>query len=120
MDHFLRPNKIEVLPEESDAAKVFDHCWLQTFNTFLEAISAAAENAYDVIDILSTAQNLFFHCRCYHYQEARNSLTNVYHMRKNIVFARHLLMTQTQSPTETVEEFVHVLRQLARDGEFQT
>ena len=36
-----------------------------------------------------------------------------------IVFARHLLMTRTQSPTKTIEELVHALRQLARDCEFQ-
>ena len=28
-------------------------------------------------------------------------------------------MTDTQSPTETIEEFVHTLRQLARDCDFQ-
>ena len=32
---------------------------------------------------------------------------------------RHLQVTRTQSPTQTVEEFVHALRQLARDCQFQ-
>ena len=44
MDRFLRSSKLEVIPEEPDAAKVFKH-WLRTFDTIVETIGAAAENA---------------------------------------------------------------------------
>ena len=44
MDKLLKPCKLEVLPEESEAIIVYDY-WLRTFDTFLTAVEAAtAEN----------------------------------------------------------------------------
>ena len=45
MDRFLRSSKLEVIPEEPDVAKVFFDHWGRTFDTILETISAAVENA---------------------------------------------------------------------------
>ena len=53
------------------------------------------------------------------YGEARTSLRNAYHKRKNVVFARHLLMSRVQNCGESIAEYVHALKQLARDCEFQ-
>ena len=53
------------------------------------------------------------------YAEARQALNNAYHKVKNIIFARHLLMTRTQKETKTIDEYVHALNQVARDCEFQ-
>ena len=47
------------------------------------------------------------------YDEARQALNNTYHKPKNVIFARHLLMTRTQKETETIDEYVHALNQLA-------
>ena len=51
--------------------------------------------------------------------EARKALNNAYHKTNNIIFARHLLMTIKQKETETINEYVHALNQLARDCQFQ-
>ena len=50
---------------------------------------------------------------------ARQALNNAYHKPKNIIFARHLLMTRTQKKTEKIDEYVYALNQLARDCQFQ-
>ena len=34
MDRLLRPEKLETLPEDPDAAKVFEY-WFKTFESFL-------------------------------------------------------------------------------------
>ena len=123
MDRLLRPGKLEVLPEEPEATRIFDH-WLKTFDTFLEAVRTAAENADNVNKLglltnLLTHQTFAFIADSATYEEARETLNNAYHRRKNIVFARHLLMTRTQKPSENINEYVHALRQLARDCAFQ-
>ena len=53
------------------------------------------------------------------YDEARQALNNTYHKLKNVIFARHLLMTRTQKETETINEYIHALNQLAQDCQFQ-
>ena len=53
MDKLLKPCKLEVLPKESEAIKVYDY-WLRTFDTFLTAVEAAtAENERGNIGILT-------------------------------------------------------------------
>ena len=53
------------------------------------------------------------------YDEARKAINNAYHKPKNIIFARHLLITRTQKETRAIDEYVHALDQLARDCQFQ-
>ena len=123
MDRLLRPAKLEVLPEKPEATRIYDH-WLKSFDAILEAARTAAENA-DNINKLSLLTNLLTHERfafiadSTNNEEAREVLNNAYHRRKTIVFARHLLMTRTQKPSESINEYVHILRQLARDCTFQ-
>ena len=50
---------------------------------------------------------------------AETALRNAYHKQKNLVFARHLLMSRTQNSGESIAEYVHALKQLARDCNFQ-
>ena len=39
MDRLLRPDKLETLPEDPDAAKVFEY-WFKTFENFLSAVTS--------------------------------------------------------------------------------
>ena len=125
MDKLLKPCKLEVLPEESEAVKVYDY-WLRTFDTFLTAVEAAtAEGERQNINKLGLLTSFLTH-RTYeliadaaNYEESRTSLRNAYHKRKNVVFARHLLMSRVQNSGESIAEYVHALKQLARDCDFQ-
>ena len=112
-----------MLPEEPEATRVYDH-WFKTFDTFLEAVRTAAKNADKInklglLTSLLTHQTFAFIADSTNYEEAREVLNNAYHRRNNIIFARHLLMTRTQKPSESINKYVHALRQLARDCAFQ-
>ena len=123
MDRLLRPAKLEVLPEEPEETRIYDHS-LKTFDTYLEAVRTTAENADNISKLglltnLLTHQTFAFIADSTNYEEAREVLNNAYHRQKNIVFARHLLVTRTQKPSEGINEYVHALHQLARDCAFQ-
>ena len=123
MDRLLKPGKLEVLYEEPDATKIFDY-WQKTFVIFLTEVLEKAGDA-DSVNKLGLLTNYLTH-KTYafvadkrSYDEARKTLNNAYHKLKNIIFARHLLMIRTQKETETIDEYVNALNQLARDCQFQ-
>ena len=99
---------------------------MRTFDTFLTAVEAAtAENERGNINKLGLITSFRTH-RTYEliadaatYEEARTLLRNAYHKRRNVVFARHFLMSRVQNSGESIAEYVHALKQLARDCEFQ-
>ena len=39
MDRLLKPEKIDILPEDSESTKIF-HCWLLIFEGFIAAVAA--------------------------------------------------------------------------------
>ena len=53
------------------------------------------------------------------YDQASVMLRNAYHKSKNVTFARYLLVSRTRKSRESSKEFVHALKQLARDCEFR-
>ena len=125
MDKLLKPSKLEVLPEEPEAMKIYDY-WKKTFDTFFTAVEAATpEPDRAGINKLGLLTNFLSH-RTYalvadapDYASAETALHNAYHKQKNLVFARHLLMSRTQNSGESIAEYVHALKQLARDCNFQ-
>ena len=85
--------------EEPDSTKIFDY-WQKTFDVFLTKILEKADDA-DSVNKLGLLTNYLTH-KTYafvtdtrSYDEARQALNNAYHKPKNIIFARHLLMTRT-------------------------
>jgi len=123
MERLLRPSKLEALPEEPDAEKIYDY-WLKTFDTFITAVVAATEEAQrNNINKLGLLTSYLSH-RTYvliadvdDYEQARTTLRNAYHKRKNVIFSRHLLMSRTQKSGESIAEYVHAssyCRQLPR------
>lgn len=123
MDRLLRPTKLDVLPDEPDATKIYQY-WLKTFDVFLTEVLARADEEESVNELglltnFLTHKTYAFIADSETYQEARQALNSSYNKPKNIIFARHLLMTRSQKETETINEYVHALNQLARDCEFQ-
>ena len=43
-DRLLRPEKLETLPEDPDAAKVFEYWFNKTFENFLSAVTNVTDN----------------------------------------------------------------------------
>ena len=52
------------------------------------------------------------------YDDATETLKHAYHKRKNVIFARHVLMTRVQKSDKTIAEYVHALKRLSKDCEF--
>ena len=122
MDCLLKPEKFDTLPEDSESTKIFNY-WLRTFEGFIATAGAkAGEN--EEINKLALLTNFLTHktysfiAEAATYDKAKTALTRAYHKQKNVVFARHLLMTRTQRPGESIVEYFHSLRKLARDCDF--
>ena len=52
---------------------------------------------------------------CDGYEYVITTLENTYVKPKNVVFARHLLSTRKQQPSESLDEFLWSLKQLSVD-----
>ena len=104
-----RSSKLKVLPKEAYAAKRLMQLPKHAVNV----------NKFDLFTNHFSHKTYSFIVNAATCQEARNSLTNTYEKQKDIAFARHLLTTEAQSPTKIIGKFIHALRQLARDCEFQ-
>ena len=116
MDRLLKPEKFDTWPEDSESTKIFNY-WLRTFEGIVATVAAnAGEN--EEINKLLDSQNLIFYCGSCHLRRSQTALTRAYHKQKNVVFVRHLLMTRTQRPGESIAECVPSLRELARDCDF--
>ena len=52
------------------------------------------------------------------YDDATEALKYAYHKRKNVIFARHVLMTRVQNSDKTIAEYGNALKTLSKDCEF--
>ena len=123
MDRLLKPDKLDVLPEEADSTKVYEY-WLKTFESFIAEVERNAQEGANV-DKLALLTN-FLTPRTYpyisnatSYENAKTALRNTFCKRKNVVFARHVLMTRVQRTDESIAEYVHNLQTLAKDCDFE-
>ena len=122
MERLLKPEKLNVLPEEPDAAKIYDF-WLKTFESFLTAVERIADEGENV-DRLALLTNFLspqtfpYIADTDSYDDATEVLKHAYHKRKNVIFARHVLMTRVQKSDETIAKYVYALKTLSKDCEF--
>ena len=124
MDRLLRPDKLETLPEDSDAAKVFEY-WFKTFESFLSAVASVTDNegAVNRLALLTDyllPQTYAYISEATEYREAVQLLRSSYQKKKNVTFARHVLMTRLQAQNESISQYVHAFRGLAKECSFQT
>ena len=126
MNRLLKPDKLEVLPEDAQASNIFDY-WLRTFEGFLQTVIANAEevnkkeNTMNKLSLLAnflTHRTFLFIVEATTYDEVKTALIGAYHKKKSEIFARHLLMTRKQQRGKSIAEYVHALRKLARDCSF--
>ena len=123
MDRLLRPEKLETLPEDPDAAKVFEY-WFKTFESFLSAVTNVTDNegAVNRLALLTnylSPQTYAYISEATEYEEAVQLLRSSYQKKKNVTFARHVLMKRLQAQNESISQYVHALRGLAKECSFQ-
>ena len=123
MDRLLRPDKLETLPEDPDAAKVFEY-WFKTFESFLSVVTSVTDNKEAVSRLAPltnylSPQTYGYISEATEYGEAVQLLRSSYQKKKNVTFTRHVLMTRLQAQNESISQYVHALRGLAKECSFQ-
>lgn len=101
MDKYLRPERFNVAPASSDAARAWEH-WKRTFESFLAAqpdngTTQFGDNAKLQLLINYVSPSIFTYIsECQFYDTAMNLLSRIYVKPSNVVYARHVLATRKQ------------------------
>ena len=114
MDRFLRPERFDTTPDSPDAAKSWKH-WLRTFNSFLTSVADRNPNKLDLLINYLSPTVYDYVADCPDYDNAIDTLKNLYVKPANEVFARYLLSTAKQEPGQPLDQFVQKLKTLAKD-----
>lgn len=118
MDKVLRPERLETDPNSGAAAKEWLH-WKRTFENFMAVLP---REDLDKLAVLSNfvSPSIFQHIEdCPDYKTSIETLQALFIKPKNEVFARHLLATRKQTPTETLDEYLQALKALSKDCNFE-
>eukprot|EP00794_Sanderia_malayensis_P020739 gene20739-22770_t len=118
MDRVFRPERLETDPNSGTAAKEWLH-WKRTFDNFLAVVP---QEDLDKLAVLSNfvSPSIFQHIEdCEDYETSIEALQTLFIKPKNEVFARHLLATRKQAPTETLDEYLQALKALSKDCNFK-
>ena len=114
----LRPKELSVEPETPDAAQVFAF-WLRTVEDFLSSLREFQDpqvNAQGIVSCLSPAIFPYVEDAA-SYDEIVDILKRLY-LKKNNVYARHLLVSRKQTPGESISEYLQALKILAKECSF--
>ena len=118
MDKVLHPEQLEIDPNSGIAAKDWLH-WKRTLENFLAVLSQESLDKLTV-SFNYISQSIFQQIEdCQNYEESIEALQNLFIKPKNEVFARHLLATRIQTPTETLDEYLQALKVLSKDCNFK-
>ena len=128
MERFFKPAIFDTDPSSPTAAKEWLH-WKRTFTNFIEMLPTqifllhlSTTNNSDPKMLLLT--NFISHnvydiiSECATFVGSMSALEAAYIKPKNEIFSRHLLATRQQKTGETIDQFLHSLRQLAKDCTF--
>ena len=118
MDKVLRPERLDTDPNSGTAAKEWLH-WRRTFENFMAVLP---QEGLDKLAVLSNfvSPSIFQHIEdCTDYETSIETLQTLFIKPKNEIFARHLLATRKQAPTETLDEYLQALKTLSKDCNFK-
>ncbi|XP_012561167.1 uncharacterized protein LOC101236254 [Hydra vulgaris] len=116
MDRFMKPDRLGIDPNSADAAKTYNH-WLRTFNNFVSTV----DNNFIKLNLLINhiESNVYeFISECDDFEQATSILESIYIKPKNEIFARHILSTRKQKPSETIDQFLNELKILSKYCKF--
>ncbi|XP_014782115.1 uncharacterized protein LOC106877681 [Octopus bimaculoides] len=120
MERYLKPDRLNVDPNSTNADKTFNH-WFRSFTNFIDSLLGQEGRIIDKLNLLIiyVELNVYkFISEAKNYEQAVNTLKNMYIKPKNIVMARRLLATRKQKPGESVDQFLNKLKILAKDCDF--
>ena len=126
MDRVLKPKRFETEPDDATAGKQWNH-WIKTFENFLTTLSTGTAAAPVPINDATKLSILINHVapsiyefvsECTTYADAVKTLKEIYVKPKSEVFSRHLLQTRKQQAGESLDQYLHALKILAKDCTF--
>ena len=122
MVKLLKPKKLDLEPNETNAANEWKH-WRVTFENFIDAAQSVMEGrTLDKLKTLvnSVSYNVYeYFEECETYDNAIEVLQRLYVKTPNEIFARHRLATQQQTPEQSLDAFIITLRKLSKDCNFK-
>ena len=120
MDKCFKPERLEVDPNSRNASVEYKH-WLKTFRNYLTAVQQTNENVnqLNVLTNFVSATVYSYIGDCPNFDEALETLRKIYIKPQNEIFARHVLSTREQHPSESIEDFLQNLLLLAKDCNFK-
>ena len=118
MERLLRPTTFDVEPSATGATKRWLH-WLCTFNNLLQSLTPEQQaNKFQIL-VNHISPNVFeFISECSTYDDAIQTLGDIYNKPKNDIFARHLLATCKQDG-RSLDQYLQALKSLAKDCNFK-
>ena len=115
MDKYLRPSHLDVDPSDKSADKHWFH-WFKTFSNFVGSIANMTEQKKLTALVNYASPSIYeMIADCVTYEEATTILVAAFVKPKSGIFARYALCTRHQDPSETMYQYVQVLRALAKD-----
>lgn len=125
MEKYLKPERLDLDPNKPDSADTWQH-WKRSFHIFLEAAGESQQQT-PLTDRLKlnllinlVSPTIFKHISDVDdYDSAMDVLEGVFVQPRSTIFCRHLLATRRQQIDESVDQYLQVLKKLAKDCEFQ-
>ncbi|XP_059841033.1 uncharacterized protein LOC132402257 isoform X1 [Hypanus sabinus] len=114
METVLRPERLDLDPQDPDAALAFEH-WLACFQSYLEEVRATKPAVMHRILLSRVTPKVYSIIRDLPtYDGALDALKRQYLRPVNTIYARHRLATRQQRPGESCAEFLRALQTLVR------
>ncbi|XP_059833137.1 uncharacterized protein LOC132398132 [Hypanus sabinus] len=120
METVLHPDRLDLDPQDPDAALVFEH-WLACFQSYLEEVRATEPAVMHRILLSRVTPKVYSIIRDLPtYDGALDALKRQYLRPVNTVYARHRLATWQQRPGESCAEFLRALQTLVQACDCKT
>ena len=113
MSKALKPIRLDLDPNSSDAAKQWKH-WKRTFDNFIEECGETAPDRFRSIVNFISAEVFDYVEDCTTYDAVIETLERLFVKTPNKIFARHDLATRKQQPGESLDEFLEELKKLSK------
>jgi len=118
MDKVLRPSRLDTDPSSQDASSDWLH-WKKTFENFIATLPSEGLDKCVVLTNFVTPKIYQYIADVTEYDLAIETLGKLFIKPQNEVCARHVLATRNQHLSESVREYMQVLRTLSKDCNFQ-
>jgi len=118
MEKALTPSRLDIDPSCANTSKEFNH-WYKTFTYFLAVLPQEGLDKLSVLTNFVSAHVYDYIVDCETFEDAVDVLRSVFHKTENEVYARHILLSRQQHTDETLDQYLHVLKRLAKDCNFR-